>query len=150
MIEPLGARGPGSIVGVARGSCAELAFGCGSVRSFVAKALGANSNAQISIHGASTAVPLWSTDSSGASEHVHTHPRKLPKIAIGSTKAKVLRSAVRRSIKGKGLYTSRPHLRIQAFRLIFNPWVFRLLRAIFALKEPSFFFKPSEYEPESI
>lgn len=106
MIERPGARDPGSMVESARGSCDELAFGCRSSRSFVAKALGVNSNAQISIHGASTAVPLCSSDSSGASEHVHTHPRKLPKIAIGRTKARSLISVARRSIIGNALYTT--------------------------------------------
>ena len=104
MIETTGTTDGSSLIEIAPGSCAELVCGCGSLRSFVGKALGAKSNAQSSIHVASNVATLWSSDSSGASEHVHTHPRKLPKIAIGSTKARVLRSAARRIIIGKGLY----------------------------------------------
>ena len=107
MIQKASATGRSSLMEVAPGSWAELAFGCASLRSFVGKALGVNSNAQSSVHAASNVTTLPPSDPLDASEQVHTHPRKLPKIAIGSTKARLLSSAARRIIIRKELYTMR-------------------------------------------
>ena len=93
---------------VSPGICPELVFGCGSLRSLFGKALGVDSIAQSSPHAASTVAMLWSSDSSGASEHVHTHPRKLPHITMGSTSAKALTIEDPVSNIRRGLYTTRP------------------------------------------